>query len=129
MLSKIHTTIIPVLSVVFLFGGMAFAKTKKIDVLYPAMVGKTLKLKPGDYRIDVVNNKKSPAVKFYNNYGKLVGQAPVKLVNEARKNHQTQVAYTAIASNDHAITEISPSGWKENLFFSHSKAARAGSTK
>ncbi|MGA8183216.1 MAG: hypothetical protein WB819_06190 [Terriglobia bacterium] len=129
MLSKIHTTIISVLSVVFLFGGMAFGKTKKIDVLYPAMVGKNLKLKPGDYKIDVVNNKKSPAVKFYSKDGKLVGQAPVKLVNEARKNDQTQVDYNTVASNDHAITEISPSGWKEDLYFSHSKAAKSGSTK
>lgn len=129
MSNKILTTIISVLSVVFLFGGMAFAKTKKIDVLYPAMVGKTLKLKPGDYKIDVVNNKKTPAVKFFNKYGKLVGQAPVKLVNEAKKNRQTEVDYNIVASNDHTITEISPSGWKENLYFSHPKANKAGSTK
>ncbi|HET7101651.1 MAG TPA: hypothetical protein VFJ52_10910 [Terriglobia bacterium] len=129
MLNKILTTIILALSVVFLFGAMAFAKTKNIDVLFPSMVGKTLKLKPGDYRIDVVNNKKSPAVKFYNKDGKLVGQALVKPVNEARKNHQTTVAYTTIASNVHAITEISPSGWKENLYFPRSNAARAGSIK
>jgi len=108
---------------------MAFGKTKKIDVLYPAMVGKTLKLKPGNYKIDVVNNKKSPAVKFYSNDGKLVGQAPVKLVNETGKNNQTQVDYTTIASNSHAITEISLRGWKENLYFSQSKAAKTGSTK
>ncbi len=129
MPSKIHTILISALGVVFLFSGMAFARTKQIDVLYPAMVGKNLKLKPGDYKIDVVNNKKSPAVKFYNKDGKLVGQAPVKLVNEARKNHQTLVDYNTVASNDHAITEISPSGWKEDLYFSHSKAAKAGSTK
>ena len=129
MNNKIHTTIISVLSVVFIFGGMAFAKTKKIDVLYPAMVGKTLKLKPGNYKIDVVNNKKLPAVNFYNNYGKLVGQAPVKLVNEARKNNQTQIDYTTIASNDHSITEIRPRGWKESLKFLQPNVANAGSTK
>lgn len=129
MSTKIHTTIISVLSVVFLFGGMAFAKTKKIDVLYPAMVGKSLKLKPGNYKIDVVNNKKSPAVRFYDKDGKLVGQAPVKLVNEATKNHNTQVDYRTVASNAHAITEISPRGWKERLYFSQSKSAKAGSTK
>lgn len=128
MPSKIYTTIISALSVVFLFGGIAFAKTNKIDVLYPAMVGKTLKLKPGDYKVDVVNNKKMPAVKFYENDGKLVGQAPVKLVNEARKNRQTEVDYT-VASNDHAITEISLRGWKQNLYFSQAKANKTGSMK
>ncbi len=127
MRSKIHTTIISVMSVVFLFGGMAFGKTKKIDVLYPAMVGKTLKLKPGNYKIDVINNTKSPAVKFYNKAGKLVGQAPVKLVNEARKNNQTQVDYYKVASNNHAITEISPEGWKEHLVFSNPKTSKVDS--
>ena len=122
MPDKIPKTIISVLSVVFLFGGMAFAKTKKIDVIYPAMIGKTLKLKPGHYKIDVVKRMKSPAVKFYNKYGKLVGQAPVKLVSQSTKNHNTQIDYKTVASNDHAIIEISPRGWKESLHFSQPKA-------
>ena len=129
MSNRIDRIVISALGIVFLFSAMAFGKTDKIDVLYPATVGKTLKLKPGNYKIDVVNNQKPPAVKFYNKEGKLVGQAPVKLVNEARKNDQTQVDYTTIASNDHAITEISPGGWKENLYFSHSKASNASSMK
>jgi hypothetical protein len=127
MHNRIHTTIISMLSVVFFFAGMAFAKTKQIDVLYSSTVGKTLKLKPGNYRIDVVNNTKSPAVKFFNNYGRLVGQAPVKLVSESKKNQQTQVDYSAVASNNHAITEISPGGWKENLYFSLPKSGRSDS--
>jgi hypothetical protein len=129
MSNKINTTVISVLGIVFLFTGMAFAKTKQIDVLFPATVGKTLKLKPGNYKIDVVNNTKSPMVKFYTNDGKLVGQAPAKLVNESRKNDQTQVDYKTVASNDQAITEISPGGWKENLYFSQSTANKAGSMK
>ena len=124
MCNKMHTLVISALGIVFLFTGMAFAKTKRIDVLYSATVGKNLKLKPGDYKIDVVNNKKSPAVKFYNNYGKLVGEAPVKLLNESKKNQQTQVDYTSVASNDHAITEISPGGWKESLVFPKTKASK-----
>jgi len=122
MPSKMRTTLISALSVVFLFAGMAFARTKQIDVIYSSTVGKTLKLKPGNYRIDVVNNAKSPAVKFYNNDGKLVGQAPVKVVSESKKNDQTQIQYNMVASNDHTITEISPGGWRENLYFSQSKS-------
>jgi hypothetical protein len=106
---------------------MAFAKTKRVDVLYSAMVGKTLKLKPGNYKIDVVNNKKSPAVKFYNTYGKLVGQAPVKVVNESKKNDQTQVDYSTVASDNHAITEIRLQGWKQNLFFPNPKTSQIDS--
>ena len=127
MHNRTHTTIVSVLSAVFFLAGMAFAKTKQIDVLYSSTIGKTLKLKPGNYRIDFLNNKTSPTVKFFDNYGKLVGQAPVKVVNESKKNQQTQVDYSAMASNDHAITEISPGGWKENLYFSLPKSARVGS--
>jgi hypothetical protein len=127
MCNKIHTLIISALGIVFLFTGMAFAKTKRIDVLYSATVGKALKLKPGNYKIDVINNKNAPAVKFYSNYGKLVGEAPVKLLNESRKNQQTQVDYTTVASNDHAITEISPGGWKEHLLFSTPTTSKANS--
>lgn len=127
MCNKIHTLLISALGIVFLFSGMAFAKTNRIDVLYSTMVGKTLKLKPGHYKIDVVNNKKSPAVKFYNNYGKLVGQAPVKLVNISKKNNQTQVDYSTLASNNHAITQISLRGWKENLQFPNPKTGQVNS--
>lgn len=127
--SKIHTSLISVLSVVLLFAGTALAKTKQIDVVFPATVGKMLKLKPGNYRIDVVNNSKSPAVKFYNQGGKLMGQAPVKLVNEAQKNIQTQIDYYKMASNDRAITEISPRGWRENLLFSKTKTNKIASSK
>lgn len=126
---KINTLIISALGVIFLFSGMAFGKTNQIDVLYPAMVGKTLTLKPGHYKIDVVNNMKSPAVKFYNKHGKLVGEAPVKLVNEASKNHQTQVDYFTLAANDHAITQIRLKGSKEKLDFPKSNAKGAGSMK
>ena len=127
--SKIHTSLISALSVVLLFAGMAFAKTKQIDVIFPSTVGKMLKLKPGNYKIDIVKNSKSPAVKFYNQDGKLMGQAPVKLVNEAKKNHQTQIDYDKMASNDHAITEISPRGWRENLLFTKAKTNKSASSK
>ena len=128
MSSKIHTAFISALGVVFLFAGMAFARTKNIDVIYHATVGKTLKLNPGNYRIDVINNKKSPAVKFYNNSGKLVGQVPVKVTGTSQKNNQTQIDYNMMASNNHSITEISPGGWKENLYFSQSKMNKAASS-
>lgn len=129
MSNKINTIIISMLGVVFLFSGMAFGKANRIDVLYASTVGKTLKLKPGNYKIDVVSNKKSPAVKFFNKRGKLVGQSPVKLVNEASKNHQTQVDYYTLAANDHAITQIRLRGWKEKLDFSKSNAKGPGSMK
>ena len=121
MSNKIHTNLITALSVLFLFTGIAFAKTKRIDVIYASTVGKTLKLTPGKYQINVVQNAKSPAVDFVNSNGKLVGKVPVKIDNEARKNNDTQVDYNTVASNGHAITEIRPGGWKEKLVFSQPK--------
>ena len=121
MSNKIHTNLITALSVLFLFTGIAFAKTKRIDVIYASTVGKTLKLSPGKYQINVVQNAKSPAVDFVNSNGKLVGKVPVKIDNEARKNNDTQVDYNTVASNGHAITEIRPGGWKEKLVFSQPK--------
>src|SRR5574337_410684 len=107
MLNRIHTTILSVLSVVFLFAGMAFGRTIQINVIFPATVGKTLKLKPGNYRMEVVNNTNTTMVRFYDQGRKHVGEAPVKLVNKSQKNDQTLIDYSTIASNDHAITEIS----------------------
>ena len=110
------------MGVLFLFTGMAFAKTKRIDVIYASTVGKALKLNPGKYQINVVQNAKSPTVDFINSNGKLVGQVPVKIDNEARKNNDTQVDYNTVASNTHAITEIRPGGWKEKLVFPKAKS-------
>lgn len=127
MSSKIHITLISALSIVFLFAGMAFAKTKNISVIYQATVGKNLKLDPGQYKINVTQGKKASAVKFYNRDGKLVGQAPVRVASTSRKHNQTEVDYNTLASNSHAITEISPGGWKENLYFPESKRYQAAS--
>jgi len=122
MISKFHTGLITALSVVFLFAGMAFAKTKQISVAYPARVGKSLKLTPGKYRIDVAKNAKTSEVQFYNRSGHLVGQVPAKVVAKSQKNNQTEVDFYKLASNRQILTEISPKGWRENLVFSHPSA-------
>lgn len=127
MRNRIHTVALLVLSVVFVFSGMAFAKTIQIDVIFPATVGKSLKLKPGNYRVQVVNNTNTTAVRFYDQGRKLVGVAPAKLVNKSQKNDQTTVDYSTMASNDHAITEINPKGLKESLYFSSPKSGRVDS--
>lgn len=123
MRNKLYVGMISALGVFFLFGSVAFAKTKQIDVIFPSEVGNSLKLKPGEYRINVAQNMKNPEVKFYTRYGHYVGEAPVKVVNESQKNHHTQIDYNKQASNQEALTKISPRGWSENLIFSHSKAS------
>jgi hypothetical protein len=118
--SKIHKLLISAAGLAFLFSGLALAKTKQIDVIYQARVGKSLTLKPGSYRIDVVNNTKSPAVRFFDSNGKLVGEVPAQVVTKPRKTDETMIDYTKVASNDHVITSISPGGWNEVLRFENS---------
>src|SRR5579884_3539192 len=96
--SKIHKLLISATGFVFLFSGMALAKAKRIDVIYQARVGKSLTLKPGSYRIDVVNNTKTPAVRFFDSNGKLVGEVPAQVVTKSRKTDETMIDYTKVAS-------------------------------
>lgn len=116
----LRTILISTSTVAFLFAGMAFAKTNRIDVIYHAKIGKTLMLKPGNYRINLVNNTKSPAVRFYNRSGKLVGKVPVKVVSKSTKNSNTEIDYNTVASN-HFITGISLRGSDDKLIFPQSK--------
>jgi hypothetical protein len=119
MKSKFQMGLTSLLGVFFLFGGMAFAKTKQIDVIFPAMVGNSLKLKAGTYRINVAQDMQNPEVKFYNQEGTLVGEAPAKVLDRAQKNSRTSIDYDKLASSQEALTRISPEGWRETLVFSH----------
>lgn len=119
MSNKIRLGLISTLSAFFLFAGMAFARSKQIDVIYHTTVGKSLNLKPGKYRIDVTRNAKMSEVQFYNRRGHMIGQVPVKVVNRSQKNHRTQVDYYQVASNHALLTGISPRGWREKLVFNH----------
>lgn len=125
MRSRLYVGLVSILGFLFLSGSVAVAKTKQIDVIFPSEVGNSLKLKAGEYRIDVAQNMKKPEVKFYTRYGRLVGEAPVKVVDESQKNHRTQIDYDEQASNQEALTKISPRGWRESLVFTHSKASPA----
>lgn len=124
MLNKLQPALIGTLGLVFLFAGMAFGKTKSIDVMYPALVGKSLKLAPGNYNINVNQHLKRSEVQFYNKNGNLVGQAPAKVVSRSQKNSQTEIFYDKLASNEQTLTKISPRGWRQSLIFSHPKTAK-----
>ncbi len=102
-----------------LFCGMTFAaQSHSINLLYPAQIGNHLKLKPGNYNLRVSRSPK-PEAAFYQ-HGKLVGQAPVKLVSEAQKNSQTQIDYSSPSGNFRRITQIQFSGWRDKLVFKSS---------
>ncbi len=123
MIGKLNPVLIGALGMVLLFAGMAFGKTKSIDVMYPALVGNSLKLAPGKYNINVNQHLNRSEVQFYNKNGNLVGQVPAKVVSRSRKNSQTEIFYDKLASNRQDLTKISPQGWRQSLIFRHQKAA------
>jgi hypothetical protein len=81
-------------------------------------------LQPGTYKVALLNDSSAPEVAFYRN-DKLVGQAPVKLIDQGQKIRQTEV-YTQI-QDDHSqvITEMDFSGWTEKVVFGGSDAGAA----
>lgn len=99
--------------------GAAFAKTHNVNVLYAAKVGSHLKLAPGNYRVAINNRSQSPEAAFYK-HGKLVGEAPVKLVSKSRKIGRTEVYYGSLSGATRPITQIEMSGWRNSLVFGKS---------
>jgi hypothetical protein len=73
-------------------------------------------LKPGTYRVVLLTDSSTPELGFYHD-GKLVGQAPVNLINQDKKISQTEVL--ADTQNDHTqvVTEMDLSGWTERVTF------------
>jgi hypothetical protein len=114
----------------FLTAGTALArsshsKTAQITVLYTSKIGNGPELKPGNYKVEVAANAKPIEVTFYQN-GRLVAQAPAKLVNEGKKADDTQIYYNN-AGNEHVITRLDMQGWNEQVMFPASGHNAAGS--
>lgn len=118
MRNKLVKPLVGITAALFFLCGMTFAKSSNISLIYRGEIGNNLTLAPGTYRMVVNNHSQTPKVAFYQN-GKLVGEAPVKLVSEAKKANQTEVFYSAPHNGTRNITQIDPSGWKDELVFSH----------
>jgi hypothetical protein len=100
-------------------------KSGQIDVIYPVEVANGHTLRPGNYKVELDNKTSSPKILFYQE-GKLVAQAPAKLVDESKKNDQTEVFYKA-AGNGHVIAQIDLQGWKQNVVLTPSGTMGTGS--
>jgi hypothetical protein len=96
--------------------GMSFGKTKNVNIMYPSEIGNHLTLAPGQYKMSVSTLAGTQRAAFFQN-GKLVGTAPVNVVNEVKKNGQTMVFFGSPQGNVRPITQIDVSGWKDKLMF------------
>ncbi|MGH9453224.1 MAG: hypothetical protein ACRD2O_04550 [Terriglobia bacterium] len=117
MMSKTVVTSIFATAIAVVFAaGMSFAKSSSVTLMYQGKIGNHLILKPGNYKIMVNDNTKTPEAAFYQGR-KLVGQTPVKLVTQPNKADQTAVYYSAPHNNVREVSAIDLNGWNQKLVF------------
>ncbi|MGH9430413.1 MAG: hypothetical protein ACRD3T_02605 [Terriglobia bacterium] len=116
MNKTVVTSVLAVAIAIIFAAGMSFAKSTSISLMYAGKIGNHLMLKPGNYKITVNDNSKTPEAAFYQGR-KLVGQTPVKLVSEQKKADQTAVYYSAPHNNVREVTAIDLNGWNQKLVF------------
>lgn len=106
-----------------LFGAV---RPGSIDVLYHSKVENGPYLAPGQYKVELAKNTRSPEVLFYQD-GKVVAEAPANLVDRSKKTDQTKVYYNT-ADGQHFITQIDLRGSTENIMFNSAKPGMAGNS-
>lgn len=115
--SRAVMTLFAVAMALTLVTGLAFAKAKGVNLDFTGKLASGPELKPGHYKVEVLQNSGSPEAVFYK--GKdVVARAPVKLVEEPTKIPYSEVVYnTDAGDHEQIITEIRLSGWYEKLVF------------
>jgi hypothetical protein len=73
-------------------------------------------LQPGTYKVTLLNGSGAPALGFYQQ-GSLVGQAPVKLVDQGKKIDQTEIQSNRENDGTGVMTELDLSGWTQKITF------------
>lgn len=121
-MSKSLKSLLGLAVAVFCVSALSFAKSNQVNIIYKTRVGHSTVLKPGNYKVDVINDPQSPQIQFYLN-GNRVAEVPAKLVNEAKKNPETEVYYNTVGQNGHVLTEIRLNGWTQNIMFPASTSA------
>jgi hypothetical protein len=129
MLVKKVKSVLVVAGAILMLTSLSYAKSYKIDVIYPATVGRSTRLHPGTYRVRLLSNSNPSRVAFFNRNGRRVASVPVTVKSETRKNRYTEVDYNKLAQNDHALTEIRPRGQSEALVFVAADKAMATGKK
>jgi hypothetical protein len=122
---KVPKSILTTIAVVSVTGGLAFAgfpghhhseKSASVDIADVTKIPGGPTLQPGTYRVTLLNPSSAPEIGFYQG-GKLVGQAPVKLVDQGKKISQTEVLTNAEPNHTNVLTEMDLSGWTQKLMF------------
>lgn len=100
-------------------------KTVQVQILYPSQIASGTELQPGNYRVEVTENTKSPEVMFYR-HDKLVAETQGQLVETGKKNDETELDYNT-AGSQHVLTQLELRGWTGKVVFNSSNSASSGS--
>jgi hypothetical protein len=119
------------MAVVSFTSGLAFAgfpgnhhhsqKSASVDIVDVTKIPDGPTLEPGTYQVTLLNGSSAPEVGFYQ-AGKLVGQAPVKLVDQAKKISETEIRADTKPNHTQVLTEMDLKGWTQKLMFETSSA-------
>jgi hypothetical protein len=123
-LRRASTLLISAAIATLMTAGLSFAKDNSINVLYKSKVGTEALLKPGKYRVNLVQGANSTKLDFYRNDHQ-VAQVPVTIKPENRNNQYTEVDYNQLTKNAHAITAIRLKGWSEEFVMPSLSSATA----
>jgi len=93
--------------------GKSTAKSADLEITSATRVASGPELQPGSYKVSLVNSSGSPEVAFYRN-GNLVAQGPVKLVDEGKKNQQTEIESN---TETHELIQMRLKGWNQTFVF------------
>ncbi|HEV2426064.1 MAG TPA: hypothetical protein VGZ29_14635 [Terriglobia bacterium] len=82
-------------------------------------------LKPGTYRMTLLNAATAPEVEFYQGR-KLVCKCPVKIETLPRKSRATEMFVETGSTGTRVLKTISIGGWTEKVIFSEASGPGAG---
>jgi len=112
-----------------LTAGLTLAKQKPSSTSVTLTAVTTMpdgaQLKPGDYKMTLLNDPSAPKVEFYRE-GKLVCRCPVKLADNPTKAAATQLLFGVTAKGAHILQTVTVRGWTQLLIFSAPTAPAAG---
>ena len=128
---RVPKSILTTMVVVSFAGSMAFAgfpgyhhssqKSAMVDIAQATKIPGGPTLQPGTYRVTLLSASSVPEVEFYQ-HGKLVGQAPIKLVHQSKKISETEIRADTSPNHTQVLTEMDLSGWTQKLMFEKSNA-------
>ena len=128
---RVPKSILTTLAVVSFACSMAFAgfpgyhhssqKSASVDIAEATKIPGGPTLQPGTYRVTLLSPSSVPEVGFYQD-GKLVGQAPVKLVDRGKKISETEIRSDTKPNHTLVLTEMDLKGRTQKLMFETSSA-------